>query len=102
MAAIALGKTTVITFSQNNHKSEVRGRAIIKARGAIEDSIREHAGKYFIGVVGMNGSFRVCEESPLPTRKSCDQRDWDSYDQVCREERVLALGLARSKPVSGM
>ncbi|MGB6159344.1 MAG: hypothetical protein WBH45_13745 [Acidobacteriaceae bacterium] len=93
MAAIAHGRTTVVAFSQNNYKSEVRGNAFLKARPLIEKAFREHQRRvrYFIGVVGMNGTFRICEESPLPERKSCDPRDWESYEQVCRDEGVLAF-----------
>ena len=93
MAAVALGHTTVIAFTQNNYKGDIRGNAFIKARSSIEQAILDHKGRYFIGVVGMNGSFRICEESPLPTRKTCDPKDWESYEQVCREEGVLALRL---------
>jgi hypothetical protein len=88
MAAISLGRTTVIAFTQNNYKSEVRGSAFIKARREIEKALNDHRGKYFIGVVGMNGTFRVCAESPLPTRKTCDR-----YEAVCKQEGVLALRL---------
>ena len=93
MAAVALGKTTVIAFTQNNYKGEGRGRAFIKAKPLIENALRKHRKRkrYFIGMVGMNGTFRVCDESPLPTRKTCDIKDWDSYEQVCRNEGVLPL-----------
>jgi hypothetical protein len=94
MAAVSLGRTTVIAFTQNNYKSEVRGNAFIKARKLIEKALRKHQGKkYFIGVVGMDASFRICDESPLPTRKTCDPKDWDSYEIVCKQEGVLALRL---------
>lgn len=92
MTAIAFGKTTVIAFTQNNYKSEIRGDALIKAKPLIEGALRKHARRYFIGVVGMNGTFRICDESPLPTRKTCDARDWESYEQVCQAEGVLPLG----------
>jgi predicted nuclease of predicted toxin-antitoxin system len=36
MAAIALGKTSVIAFSNNNYKSNVRGNAFLKALPQIE------------------------------------------------------------------
>lgn len=91
MAAIALARTTVIAFTNNNYKSEVRGKAFIAARSKVESAIRSHRGRYFIGVVGTEGSFRVCAESPMPSRKTCDPRDWESYEQVCREAGVLAL-----------
>ncbi len=93
MAAISLGRTTVIAFTQNNHKGEARGRALIKALPLIEKALIEHRGKYFIGIVGMDASFRICEESPLPTRKTCDPKDWLSYQRVCIAEGVLPLGL---------
>lgn len=91
MAAVALGHTTVIAFSQNNYKSDVRGAAFIKALPEIEKTLRKYGRKNFIGVVGMNGTFRVCDESPLPQRKQCDLRDWESYEHVCRDAGVLAL-----------
>ena len=91
MAAIALARSVVIAFSQNNYKSEVRGLAFLKALGRIEKAIRSHSGSYFIGIVGMNGEFRIRAESPLPSRKTCDPRDWDSYERVCKIEGVPAL-----------
>lgn len=91
MAAVVLGKTCVIAFSRNDYKSEVRGSAFIKARAAIEKALRMHKGRYFIGVVGMNGDFRICSESPLPSRKTCDPKDWNSFEQVCRSAGRLPL-----------
>lgn len=91
MAAIALGRTSVIAFSNNNYKGEVRGTAFLKARQSIEQALAKHKGRYFIGVVGMNGTFRICAESPMPERKTCDLRDWESYENVCKREGVLAL-----------
>jgi len=91
MAAVVLGKTCVIAFSRNDYKSEVRGSAFIKARAAIEKALTMHKGRYFIGVVGMNGDFRICSESPLPSRKTCDPKDWSSFEQVCRSAGRLPL-----------
>lgn len=93
MAAVALGRTTVIAFTNNNYNSDVRGRAFIKAIGEIEAAIAAHrkAGRNFIGVVGMQGTFRIVEEKPLPHRATCDQRDWESYKRVCQAEGVLAF-----------
>jgi hypothetical protein len=91
MAAVALGCTTIIAFTQNNFKSEIRGNAFITALPKIEQALRKHRKRNFIGVVGMNGSFRVCDESPLPQRKQCDPLDWYSYEDVCRQAGVLAF-----------
>lgn len=94
MAAVALGRTTVIAFSNNNYKSEIRGRAFIKARGTIEEALADHKHRYFIGIVTMSGNFKIRALNPLPERKTCDDRDWDSYERVCKEEGVLALAPA--------
>lgn len=91
MAAIALAHTSVIAFANNNHKGDVRGRAFIKARPKIEAALRAHKGSYFIAVVGSDGAFRVCDESPLPSRKTCEAKDWESYDAVCKKAGVLTL-----------
>jgi hypothetical protein len=91
MAAISLAHTIVIAFTNNKHKSEVRGAAFIKARSLIEKAIIEHKRKYFIGTVGTHGTFRVCSESPIPSRKTCQPADWESYERVCEKAGVLAL-----------
>jgi len=91
MAAIALAKTRVIAFANNKRTSDVKGAAFIKAGNAIEKALREHKRRYFIGVVGIPGTFRICAESPLPSRKTCDPADWDSYERVCKTAGVLAL-----------
>ena len=91
MAAIALAHTIVIAFTNNNYKGQVRGDAFIKARGMIEAALSKHKGGYFIGVVGMTGTFRVCSESPLPSRKTCQPEDWESYERVCKTAGVLAF-----------
>lgn len=93
MAAISLAKTTVLAFSNNNYKSDVRGNAFIRARPRIEKvlSVHRRRHKNFIGVIGMQGTFTVKKEAPLPERKTCDPRDWESYERVCKYEGVLAL-----------
>lgn len=95
MAAIALARTTVLAFSNNNYKSDVRGNAFLKALRKIEREIAKHRrrrkGNYFIAVVGMTGTLTIRAESPLPQRRTCDAKDWESYDRVCRAEGVLAL-----------
>jgi hypothetical protein len=91
MAAIALARTSVVAFTNNNYKSAVRGDAFIKARASIERAIKKHKGEYFIGLVGMNGAFSIKAESPLPSRKLCEQSDWESYERVCRRAGVLSL-----------
>ena len=91
MAAIALAQTSVIAFTNNNYKSAVRGEAFIKARASIERALMKHKGKYFIGLVGMNGTFTIRAESPLPSRRLCEQSDWESYERVCRRAGVLSL-----------
>jgi hypothetical protein len=93
MAAIALARTTVLAFSNNNYKSDVRGNAFIKARRLIEEELLRHERKRknFIAVIGMNGTLNVRRESPLPHRKTCDPRDWASYERVCKAAGVLML-----------
>jgi hypothetical protein len=91
MAAVALAKTRVIAFANNNRTSAVKGSAFIKARTAIEAALRRHQGSYFIGVIGIPGTFRICAESPLPSRKTCRQEDWESYERVCKSAGVLTL-----------
>jgi predicted nuclease of predicted toxin-antitoxin system len=95
MAAVAIAKTTVIAFSNNNYKSEVRGNAFLKALPEITAELAKHGRRrrntYFIGVVGMQGTFNVKAEAPLPHRKTCDLKDWQSYERVCATEGVLAL-----------
>jgi hypothetical protein len=91
MAAIALAKTRVIAFSNNNYKGEVRGAAFIKAKRLIERALAVNKERYFIGVVGMHGTFRICSESPMPSRKTCDAKDWESYERVCKTAGVLPL-----------
>jgi hypothetical protein len=93
MVAVSLGRTIVIAFTQNNYNSDVRGKAFIKALPQIEDAIAKHRkrSRNFIGIVGMQGTFRVAEEKPFPHRATCDPRDWESYERVCAEEGILAL-----------
>lgn len=93
MAAIALGKTMVLAFTNNSYNSGVRGRAFLKALHDIEDAIASHRQRRrnFIGVIGMQGTFRIVEEKPMPHRVTCDPRDWESYERVCAAEGVLAF-----------
>jgi hypothetical protein len=91
MAAIALARTRVIAFANNKRTGDVKGAAFIKAHPAIEKALREHLGSYFVGVVGIPGTFRICAESPLPSRKTCHTADWESYERVCKTAGVLAL-----------
>jgi len=93
MAAIALARTTVIAFTNNNYNSNVRGTAFIKALAEIEGAIKAHRGlkTNFIGIVGMQGTFRILQEKPLPHRAQCDPRDWASFERVCAAEGVLPL-----------
>jgi hypothetical protein len=91
MAAIALAKTQVIAFANNKGTGQQKGNALLKARADIEDAVRKHKGRSFIGVVSLKGSFRVCDESPLPSRKTCEPADWESFERVCRTAGVLSL-----------
>ncbi|MGO4214002.1 hypothetical protein AB4Y89_11385 [Terriglobus sp. 2YAB30_2] len=91
MAAITIAQTSVVAFTNNHYKSNVRGAAFIKALPTIERTLGNHKRKNIIAVVGTNGAFRLCEESPLPSRKSCDARDWDSFERVCKEAGRLFL-----------
>lgn len=93
MAAIFLARTTVIAFTHNNYNADVRGKAFVKALPEIESAIRAHRKRKanFIALVGMQGTFRVLQEKPLPHRALCDARDWASFERVCAVEGVLAL-----------
>ena len=95
MAAISLARTIVLAFSNNNYRSEVRGKAFLRALPRIEREIAKHRRKgthrYFVAVIGMMGTFTIRAESPLPHRKICDAKDWESYERVCQEEGVLAF-----------
>jgi len=95
MAAIALARTTVLAFSHNNYKSDVRGRAFLKALPRVEREIARHQREpkrnYFIAVIGMAGTLTLKAESPLPHRRTCDAKDWESYARVCQAEGVLTL-----------
>lgn len=95
MAAIAIARTTVLAFSNNNYKSVVRGNAFLKAMPLITAELLKHKRRrkntYFIGVIGMHGTLTIKEDAPLPHRKTCDSLDWDSYERVCTTEGVLPL-----------
>lgn len=95
MAAIALARTTVLAFSNNNYKSDVRGNAFLRALPRITAELSKHKkrknNRYFIGIVGMKGTLTVKAEAPLPYRKTCDPKDWESYARVCVAEGVLML-----------
>jgi hypothetical protein len=39
----------------------------------------------------MTGTIHIRAESPLPSRKTCDPRDWESYARVCNAAGVLVL-----------
>jgi len=92
MAAIALGKTTVLYFSNNNWKSKIRGDAFLAAKAAIMRALSEREIKPFIASIGMGGTFSIIEEKPRPTRKKCDPRDWESYRRVCEAEGIEPEG----------
>ena len=98
MAAITLGRTTALAFTSNNYKSNVRGKALIKARGRILKAIAKARGEPFIGSIGMDGNFNIVERNPRPSRKYCDERDWRSYENVCRIEGVQFEGPKSSSP----
>jgi predicted nuclease of predicted toxin-antitoxin system len=87
MAAIALGKTTVIAFTSNNYNSAARGRAFIRAQSRIFRAINDSETN-FIGSVGMDSTFVILERSPFPNRKYCDEKDWNSYERVCKAEGI--------------
>jgi predicted nuclease of predicted toxin-antitoxin system len=95
MAAIAVARTTVLAFSNNNYKSEVRGNAFLAALPKINKELSKRRtrqkNKYFIGIIGMHGTLAIRAESPLPHRKRCDSRDWESYERVCAAEGLLAF-----------
>ena len=91
MAALALGRTTVLAFTNNNYKAPARSSAFIKPFPDIYAELKRKRGKPFIGSVGMSGEFRVVDTDPWPNRVLCTDHDWDSFEVVCRREGVLAL-----------
>lgn len=95
MAAIALAKTTVIAFTNNNYSAHARAGAFIKALPQIEAELKlrkkRRKKKNFIATVGMEGTFNIKADTPLPYRKQCDPLDWDSYEKVCSTEGVIAF-----------
>ena len=88
MVAIALGRTTVFAFSNNNYNSKIRADAFIAASSAIERAIVAHRGQPFIATIGMHGTVEVNVVNPRPTRKACHLADWGSYLRVCKVERI--------------
>jgi hypothetical protein len=88
MAAIALGRTTVLAFSNNNFNAQVRGTAFIAATRAIATCMSQAAGNPFIATIGTKGDVTVNDRNPRPTRKACDRADWESYVRVCKVEGI--------------
>jgi hypothetical protein len=89
MAAIALGKTTVLFFSNNKWHSQVRGDAFLKAHKSVIRTLNKQT-ENFIGCIRTDGTFKVVDKKPRPSRKLCDPKDWDSYRRVCQMEGVVA------------
>ncbi len=89
MAAIALGRTTVLFFGQNNWHSQVRGDAFLKARKSIIHALDKQT-ENFIGCIRTDGIFKIVDKKPKPARKLCDPKDWESYRRVCQMEGVIA------------
>ncbi len=87
MAAIALGRTTVIAFTAKNYNSMIRGRAMISARARIVRALRNNEAP-FIGSVSADGAFNILETKPKPLRLQCNQLDWDSYRRALEAEGV--------------
>ena len=90
MAAIALGRTTVLAFSNNNFNAQARGTAFIAATKAIATHMATANGNPFIATIGINGDVTMNDQNPRPTRKACDQADWESYVRVCKVEGIAA------------
>jgi hypothetical protein len=88
MAAISLGKTTVLSFSNNNFNAQARATAFIAASKAIATRMAEANGNPFIATIGIKGEVTVNDRNPRPTRKACDQADWESYVRVCKVEGI--------------
>lgn len=90
MAAVALGKTTILFFSKGSWRSSVRGEAFLSARSKIIHALKKRPSN-FLASIGIGGSFRIVEDKPTPRRKLCDALDWESYKRVCETEGI-ALG----------
>ncbi len=88
MAAIALGRTTVLSFSNNNYNGGIRATAFIDATRAIDQVFRQHMGEPFIATIGVKGTVQVNVVNPRPTRKICEMADWNSYAAVCKAEGI--------------
>lgn len=91
MAAVRLGRTTILAFTGRTYNSVIRGAAFIKCHGLIQKTIKQMNGRAFIAVIGAEGSFRVLEKDPVPTKKQCDAKDWESYEKVCHQAGILPL-----------
>jgi len=89
MAAIALGKTTVLFFSKNNWHSQVRGDAFLAAKSSIIHALKKQK-EHFLACIGMGGSFTIVDKEPRPMRKTCNPQDWESYRRVCESEGIIA------------
>jgi hypothetical protein len=89
MAAIALGKTTVLFFSKNNWRSELRGNAFIEAQSRVMHALKKQK-ENFLACIGFGGTFSIVNRNPKPMRKLCDPRDWESYQRVCESEGIIA------------
>jgi hypothetical protein len=100
MAAIALGRTTVLFFSKNNWRSNIRGEAFLIARSRIFHALKKQPSN-FIACVGMGGSFNIIEDKPKPTRKYCDPLDWESYERVCQSEGIVAEAPKNEQEANG-
>lgn len=87
MAAIALGNTTVLFFTKNNWLSDVRGKVFLAAKSRIFHALKKQK-ENFIGCINMTGSFTIIQKKPTPSRKLCDQRDWESYERVCKSAGI--------------
>lgn len=86
-AAIALGRTAVFSFTGGTFNSHVRGEAFIKAKARILRILRKQPFP-FIATILMDGDVRVTSVNPRPSRKKVNVKDWESYERVCRAERI--------------
>jgi hypothetical protein len=96
MAAISLGKTTVLYFSKGHWRSGVRGQALLTAKSQIFHALKKQE-SHFLACIGLTGTFTIVTDRPRPSRKICDPQDWDSYKRVCDSEGVSIEGVTTSE-----
>ena len=90
-AAIVLGRTAVFSFTGTTFNSAARGEAFTKAKAKIFRILRKQP-LPFIATVLLSGDVHLASADPRPNRRKVDPRDWESYERVCKAERIEPAG----------